>query len=227
MMESERLTIEQEQEVHRLMTLAHLQRMRGQIRDAEDTCRKALETSPNDVMIREELGDILHEEGKLDMALGEYRLALAISPNSESLEKKFARVTLEIGESEHAKLLAEDMMLNPKKYGTRARNPVMAVVWSIMVPGLGQFYNGQLVKAGIIFGAFCLFVLAYATLQHYPKGIQTTAEFFYFTNPLVMIFGILAAMAYIYGVIDAPFTADKLTKAIKDKHVMSSILPKE
>ena len=226
MMESERLTIEQEQEVHRLMTLAHLQRMRGQIRDAEDTCRKALEMSPQDVKVREELGDILYEESKLDMALAEYRAALTISPGAESLEKKFAKVTLEIGEAEHAKQLAEDMFRNPRKHGVRPRNPVVAVISSI-VPGLGQLYNGQVIKAGIIFGAVLLLTIALATLQHYPRGIQTTAEFFYFTDPLVMILGILAAMAYIYGVIDAPLTADKLNKTIKDKHVVSSNLPKE
>lgn len=219
--------IEQEQEVERFVALAHLQRMRGQIRDAEDTCRKALEMSPQDVKVREMLGDILHEEGKLDMALAEYREALGICPGDESLEKKFAKVTLEIGEAEHEKMLAEDMIRNPKKYGTRARNPVMAVIWSIVVPGLGQLYNGQFIKAGIIFGAVFLFMLAYATFQHYPKGISTTAEFFYFTSPLVMTLGILAAMAYIYGVIDAPLTADKVNKTIKDKRVVSSILPKE
>lgn len=223
MMESERLTIEQEQEVDRLMTLAHLQRMRGQIRDAEDTVRKALEISPGDMKIREMLGDILHEEGKLDMALAEYRAALAITPGSESLEKKFAKVTLEIGEAEHQKQLAEDMIRNPRKYGTYVRSPVVAVISSI-VPGLGQLYNGQVVKAGIIFGAVLLFMIALATLQHYPKGIQTIAEFFYHTNALVMILGILALMAWVYGFIDAPITADKLSKAVKEAHVESSIL---
>lgn len=226
-MESQPLTIEQEQEVERLMTLVNVQRMRGQIRDAEDTCRKALDISPRDAKIHEILGDILHEEGKLDMALSEYRLALAGSPGRESLEKKFAKVTLEIGEADRAKTLAEYMIRNPRKYGTRARNPLMAALWSIMVPGLGQLYNGQVLKAGIIFGSAFLFMIAYATLQHYPRGIQTTAEFFYFTNPLVMILGVLALMAYIYGVIDAPFTADKLSKAVKEKHVEPSILPKE
>lgn len=226
MMESERLTIEQEQEVERFVALAHLQRMRGQIRDAEDTCRKALEMSPQDVKIREELGDILYEEGKLDMALAEYRAALTISPGVESLEKKFAKVTLEIGEAEHDRLLAEDMIRNPRKHGVRPRNPVVAVI-SAIVPGLGQLYNGQVVKGAIIFGAVLIFIIALATLQHYPRGIQTTAEFFYFTDPLVMILGILAAMAYIYGVIDAPLTADRLNKTIKDKHVVSSNLPTE
>ena len=226
-MESERLTIEQEQEVDRLMALSHLQRMRGQIRDAEDTCRKALEISPGDVKIREMLGDILQEEGKIDMALAEYRAALAISPGAESLEKKFAKVTLEIGEAEHARQLAEDMIRNPRKYAGRARSPVIAVISSAVVPGLGQLYNGQIIKAVIVFGSVLLFMITYAVLQRYPRGITTTAEFLYFTNPLVMVLGILAAMAYIYGLIDAPLTADKITQRVKEKHVETSILPKE
>jgi len=221
----ERLTIEQEQEVERLLTLAHVQRMRGQIRDAEDTARKALEVSPGDVKIRQMLGDILYEEGKLDMALAEYRAVLAICPSDELLEKKFAKVTLEIGESEYQKQLAEDMIQNPHKYGGRARSPVLALISSI-VPGLGQLYNGQTTKAAIIFGVNVLFWIAVAALQRYPRGIGTTAEFFYYTNPLVMLLGILAGLAWLYAIIDAPLTADKKNQALKEKSAEKSILPK-
>lgn len=219
-MDTERLTIEQEQELDRLTALAHLQRMRGQIRDAEDTCRKALEISPLDLKVHEMLGDILYEEGKLDMALAEFRDALVMSPGSEALEKKFARITLEIGEAQHQKMLAEDMIRNPHRYTQRGRSPVVAVVSSAVVPGLGQLYNGQLIKAVILFGAVLLFMIGYATLQRYPRGIQTTAEFFYFTDPIVMVLGILALMAYIYGLIDAPLTADKLTKSAGEKKAL-------
>jgi len=216
-METERLTFEQEQEIERLMALAHLQRMRGQIRDAEDTCRTALEISQRDVKIHEMLGDILYDEGKLDRALAEYRDALVISPGCEQLEKKFAKVTLDIGEAERVKQLAEDMIRNPRKYGTRRRSPALAVISSAVVPGLGQLYNGQLFKAVVMFGAVLLFMVAYALFQHYPRGIQTTAEFLYYTDPIVMVLGILAIMAYIYGLIDAPITADKMTKAVGER----------
>ena len=198
------------------MALAHVQRMRGQIRDAEDTIRKAMEISPRDAKIHEMLGDILNEEGKLDMALAEYRDALAALPGRESLEKKFAKVTLEIGEAEHQKQIAEDMIRNPRMYGGHPRSPVIAVVSGI-VPGLGQLYNGQVVKAVIIFGANLLFWIAFATLQHYPRGMRTLPEFLNFTDPIVMVLGILALMAYIYGVIDAPLTADKLTERAGEK----------
>jgi len=189
--------------------------MRGQWTDAEDTCRQALGIDPNDVTIRELLADILHECGKLDMALSEYRAALEIAPGKPSLETRFAKVTLEIAEREREKALAQDMLMNPHKYVGRERSPLWAFLSSAIVPGLGQLYNGDMVKAGIIFGVFLLFIVLYGAVQRYPRGIDNIGQFLYFTNPFVLVLGILAVIAYIYGLMDALFTADKSTKAAK------------
>ena len=213
----EGLSYEQEREIERLLALANLQRMRGQWTDAEDTCRKALSIAPEDVGIRERLGDILYECGKLDMALNEYRIALEIAPGKPSLETKFAKVTLEIAERERERAIAQDMIQNPRKYTVRTRNPALAFVWSAIVPGLGQLYNGELVKAGILFGVLLLFLIA-AAFQRYPQNIDSIQEFLYFTSPVVLVLGFLAVIAYIYGLVDAPLSAGKSSKAAR-KHV--------
>lgn len=41
--------------------------------------------------IRELLADILHENGKLEIALSEYRSALDLAPGKESIEKSLPR----------------------------------------------------------------------------------------------------------------------------------------
>lgn len=217
-MASEDLSFEQEQEVERLLGLANIQRMRGQYLEAEDTCRKALTIAPKSLSIREMLGDILHESGKLDEALGEYKAILKVMRDDPSAETKFAKVALEIGDREREKAIVREMIENPHKYTARERNPIMALLWSVIVPGLGQLYNGDVIKAAIIFGTFVLFFISYALLQQrYPGNVQNFQVFLLLTSPVVLVLGILALIAYIYGVVDAPIMADKSNKAAK-KH---------
>lgn len=220
-MASNGLNHEQEREVEHLLVTANLQRMRGQLADAEDTCRKVLNIAPKDMKTRELLGDILVECGKLDTALVEYRSALESAPGVPSLEKKFAKVTLDIAERERQKSVARDMLENPRKYTTRARKPGMALLLA-MVPGLGQFYNHEFVKGGIIFGAFLLFMLAWAvSIAITPmRSVHSLQEFLYSIPSLVMLLGFLAFAAYVYGLIDAPLTAGKSSKA-DDKQIGS------
>lgn len=203
---------DRERELERLLAKANLHRLRGQLLEAEDTCRKALALNPKDVVIREMLGDALHDSGKLDAALAEYKTALEYAPGKDSLEKKFAKVTLEIAEREREKAIAQDMLLNPHKYAPRERSPVVAFI-SAFVPGLGQFYNGEMLKAAIVFGSFLLFVLSYALLQKgYPPGITDLQSFLYATNGVVQVTGVIFAIVYIYSVIDAPVAAGKTVR---------------
>lgn len=207
---------DRERELERLLATANLHRLRGQLLEAEETCRKALEVDPKDVSIREMLGDVLYDAGKLDAASNEYRAALELAPGKASLETKFAKVTLEIAEREREKALAKDVLLNPQKYTVPERNPLIAFVWSAIVPGLGQFYNGEIIKAGVIFGSLLLFILAYAFLQPaYPPGIKNFQTFVLCTNPTVLVLALVFVLAYIYGMIDAPIVADKSGKSDK------------
>jgi TM2 domain-containing membrane protein YozV len=212
-MTTDKLSFEQERELSRLAASANLQRMRGQWADAEETCRKALVIAPRDVVFRELLADTLHECGKLDAAMVEYKTAMALAPGKTSLEKKYAKLAIEIGERDRARGIAEDMIVNPRKYTARARNPVWALVSAIVVPGLGQFYNGEVVKAVIIFSTFALFLIAFRLFQPIPHGVVVPTDLLRNMDPLVQMLGVIAAMAYIYGLIDAPLMAEKSSKA--------------
>jgi tetratricopeptide (TPR) repeat protein len=203
---------ERERELERLLAQANLHRLRGQLLEAEDTCRKALELNTSDVIIREMLGDVLIDAGKLQAALAEYRTALGYAPGKDSLEKKFAKATLGIADNARQKAMAQDMMFNPHKYAPRERNQAIAF-FSGFIPGLGQLYNGDIIKSAVIFGSFLLFMLSYALLQQpYPEGIDNLQMFLYLTNPLVQIMGVRFGLAYIYGLVDAPITAGKTVK---------------
>lgn len=209
-------SLDRERELERLLGQANLHRLRDQVLEAENTCRKALEIAREDVVFREMLADILHESGKLDAALAEYRTGLQYAPGRDSLEKKFAKVTLEIADREREKELARDMLLNPQKYAPKERSPSIAF-FSALIPGLGQFYNGEIVKSAVIFGGFLLFVTTYALFQRYPPGISNLHNLLYYTNPLVLITGLIFLVAYIYGVIDALVVAGKTIRKPEPK----------
>jgi tetratricopeptide (TPR) repeat protein len=214
-MTTDRPDFEQERELGKLTAAANLQRMRGQWPEAADTCRKALAVTPNDVAMREMLGDILHELGKLDDALTEYKQAMGASPGRVSLETKYAKLTLEIAERERARAVAEDMIANPKKYAVREKSPIWALCSAVMVPGLGQLYNGEVTKAIIVFMPLVLFLAAFALFPTHPRDPGTLSGVLSGVDPIVQWLGTLSGIAYVYGLIDATVRAEKFSKAAK------------
>lgn len=214
-MSTDRPDFEQERELGRLTAAANLQRMRGQWTDAEDTCRKALGIVPNDVTMREMLGDILHELGKLDDALNEYKRAMQTSPGRVTLETKHAKLILEIGERARARAIAQDMIANPKKYAVRVKSPLWALCSAVAVPGLGQLYNGEITKAIIVFAPFALFLASFALFPSHQHDPGTLSGVLGGVDPIVQWLGTLAGITYVYGLIDATVRAEKLSKAAK------------
>ncbi|MHB0999956.1 MAG: DUF5683 domain-containing protein [Armatimonadota bacterium] len=214
-MASSSLSYQQQQDLDRLLALANVQRLRSQFVDAEDTCRKALEIAPEDVQIREMLADILQERGMIDDALKEYKAAMELAPGKASLETKYAKLIIEIAERERDRAIAQDMINNPRKYTTRKRNAGLAMLCSAIVPGLGQFYNGEMIKAGVIFGVFLLFVGIWASLQTGYNNIGSMQDLISTTSPIVLILGFIAGFVYIYGIFDAAIMAGKSSGANK------------
>lgn len=209
---SQELSYEQEREIERLIALATLQRMRGQLTDAETSARKALDISPKDVTIRELLADILHESGKLETALSEYRLALDLAPGKKSLEIKFAKVTLEIAQRERERALAKDMLENPHKYAQPERSPLFALILAL-VPGCGQFYNRDYFKGSIILGIFMAFLFTFAFLSHSYSGVRDIPTLIQNTHPAAIFMGVATLASYIYGLFDAAFSASKTSRS--------------
>jgi len=206
------LSQEQDRELNRLMALANLQRIQKRWVDAEDTCRKALELAPKFLPVHELLVDILQERGKLGEALVEARTALELAPDNAAIEKKYAKLVLSLGEIEHEKQLAMDMLANPHKYVDTSRNPTTALICAT-IPGLGQLYNHEFIKAGVVFGGFVLFVIVWALFPTPLARVSTLPDLFQYTNPTVLVFGFLMLLLYIYGFIDAGVSAQKHSKA--------------
>jgi tetratricopeptide (TPR) repeat protein len=193
-----------------LLREAHVLRMRRQFGEAETKCRQALELRPDDVAGLEMLGDLLAEKGAVKEAAAAYQQALDQAPGRAALETKYARAALAMGEQQHQREMAELLLRDPTaSTAGRRRNPMMALGLSAFWPGLGQFYNQEMLKGGVLAGSsllalllggdsFFRFLLALMGARVAPP---TTGA----------VFGILYFFLWLYSVVDAPVRAQKLS----------------
>jgi tetratricopeptide (TPR) repeat protein len=142
------------EKVERILLEARLLQRRGQSEEALAHCQEALDLDPESWEAHELAGDVLLEQGRAADALERYRAAHAIVPEQASVEEKMARATLAQAERdwlrEGAEPAGEGETLGPP------RNPGIAALLSLVLPGLGQGYNRQPLKAVIILGVVVL-----------------------------------------------------------------------
>ena len=84
------------------------------------------------------------------------------------------------------------------------KNPELAGALSVLVPGLGQIYNGEQVKGAIIMAAFLgsIGVCVAADIGGTPGSIST----------LGWIGVGMVGTSYLWGIIDAPVAAHRINK---------------
>jgi tetratricopeptide (TPR) repeat protein len=195
--------------VDALLREANILRMRGQAQAAEERCQAVLALEPAESSALEMLGDLLRERGRLEDALDHYRRATAAAPERPSPERKFAEVTLELSEQQRLRDHAAFLLQNPPSATQQRRNVLLALVISSLFPGLGQFYNREMVKGGflvagelicLILGADALFRLFFTVAAMRDSGPVSQSGAW---------FGMLGLVLWLYGVIDAVVTAQK------------------
>jgi len=232
-----------DRERDRLLTLANVHRMRGQLSEAQETLRKALALSGSDTPsradapIHELLGDILALDDKIVPAKDAFDTAHRLDPDRASAERKYAQMTLRLAQEAEEKAVAAALLRGEKPSSLVSaaaqvkRNPSLALLLSVMLPGAGQLYNGQMVK-----GAICLAIYLPALLivlfapgatdffkQVLPLLGGAISRQRDEVSPLLSLFLLLAGMIWIYAVIDAPMMATKTsrdtdpTKPLADK----------
>lgn len=84
----------------------------------------------------------------------------------------------------------------------KARNPLMAALMSMILPGFGQLYNGTVNRGLLVFIAFtlCSIPLVIWVALYLPTAM---------TLPLTILTVLISVTIWIYGVIDAWKTAKK------------------
>ena len=202
-----------EVERDRLLTLANVQRMRGQTQEVQKTLEQALALGDGqartDAPVHEMLGDVLAGEEKWEEAKKAYGTAHALDPDRASAERKFAQMTLRVAEAAHERAMADAILRGEMPIsgasafggGQRGkRSPAVAMLLSAAVPGFGQLYNGQLVKGLICLGGFFATLLAISLLPESRPG---------YVSPVLIFFSLIAGVLWLYSALDAPIAAGK------------------
>lgn len=196
------------------MSLARVNRMRGDYAQAAESVRLALRVRPNDPDALEFAADVLAARGEFENALEIYRTLREADPSRASVEEKFARLTIQIAEGKRQQMLLKEMAENPQKYRSKAapRNPAIAAVISA-APGFGQIYCGQLIRGVVLFVSVMVswffFYLLRPNVGFYPPE-QRLEMFFRDISPMALVFALVAFCLHVYAFVDAPVLASKL-----------------
>lgn len=222
-----------ERERDRLLTLANVQRMRGQLAEAQATLKQALSLaggSPEaDAPVHELLGDVLAADEKWEEAKAAYNTAHTLQASRASAERKFAHMALRTAEAAREREMAEAALRGElpadRGGGPRGkRSPGMAMLLSALVPGFGQFYNGQLTKGLVCLGAFLLALIAIGLS---PDGDLLVKQILGLivlrpvpgargdVSPLLWLLVLVSGVVWLYGVLDAPITASRLSREVR------------
>lgn len=101
--------------------LANLLILRGETREAESLCRRAIAADSSQPELRSTLGIALGDEGRIDEAIGEYRAAIALNHRFEDAYNNLGNALLRKGSVDEA-ILNYQMALYVKPRGARALN---------------------------------------------------------------------------------------------------------
>ena len=213
--------------VERHLTQANVFRVRGLLEDAIQEVHRALDLVPTDAGAHELLGDLLMDTGDSEGATEEYREALRLAPDRGKLEEKLgvailAAQGLNIPEGHHESVLplaADDPMVK--------RRPVIAAFSSMILPGLGQCYNGEYLKGGLIFlGVSLGIALMWASLRELFAAAfsHSTNSYFYLQREFqswgtgrllwVLFWGLESVGCWTYSLIDAPLVATRQVESV-------------
>jgi len=84
------------------------------------------------------------------------------------------------------------------------REPVIAFGLSLLYPGLGQFYNGQNLKGGLLAGGFTLGLIIVAAAPTTDSILKKGEVAVLTTIPMFLI--------YFYSLVDAPVSASRINR---------------
>ncbi|OYT71488.1 MAG: hypothetical protein CFK48_04360, partial [Armatimonadetes bacterium CP1_7O] len=153
------------EEIERLLRLAHIHQVRGERSKAKELLQQALELDAENAAVWELLGDYQREAGDWQSAHDAYKKAHELDPSNASIERKYAEAVLQLTRQQE-QYQQWERALEGKGTGDAIalpRNPGLAFLLSLLMPGVGQLYNGQFVKGGVILGIMVVGMIIFLT----------------------------------------------------------------
>jgi len=167
----------QQEKVGALVMTARRALRQGNKKEARQELKKALQLDVNDCGALELLGEYFMAEGEQEKALEVLERGHKLHPSHASFEKNIALCILDIEEMKRSKeqhmTLGED---DPDQW--MDRKPFIAACLSVL-PGAGQYYNGDEVTAGVLFGGWLLTLIGWflplmTALKNLPRDAEHT-----------------------------------------------------
>ena len=193
--------------LERVLSEIYLRLRQGKFAEARERLAKAKDLAPDAPAVLEIEGDIDFAQHKYRGAETLYREALARDPQNSKLEEKFARTLLKVHEPDYAYLRAYDDSLWSNRV---PRKPIASALLSALLPGLGQLFNGDLLKGIVLICCDVLFGLAqlrhlsnityYTIKKHTIPYAAVLAGLFSGINLLLTL---LLLGLWIYAIVDA------------------------
>jgi tetratricopeptide (TPR) repeat protein len=216
--------------VRSLLSGAALCNRRLQWDEALKKCQEALALDSQSAEAHELVGDILQARGNWDGALQSYKTAQALNPKRTVLEEKIGLVSIELDQIALREERREQLKADPSQLKWDERDPKVACILSAIVPGLGQIYNRDYVKAGVILGvslvSLTIFVWAFhgaldtvsaqATLSRKLDALINYMQSWSIPKLLWMLLNSLLPVGlWGYSLIEAPLRAKQINREVR------------
>jgi tetratricopeptide (TPR) repeat protein len=201
----------------------HVRLRQGQYDEVKERLAKAKAIAPDHPAVLETEGDLAFSQGRYKQAENLFKAALQADPGNARLEEKFATALLKVQTPGFSVNQIPDDA--DSFWSNRVpRNPVVSGLLSALLPGLGQFHNGDWLKGAVLL-LFDLIVYSQVIYSVYNALKALNAQGALpidsvmqqvFTNVSIPLLLLLAA-ALIYSIVDAVMVAKMMRAAAKSK----------
>ncbi|MHB0936139.1 MAG: tetratricopeptide repeat protein [Armatimonadota bacterium] len=136
-------------ELDRLLVEMHVRLRQEQYGEVKERLAKAKALAPEHPAVLEIEGDLAFAQGRYKQAETLFKAALQADPGNARVEEKFATALLKVQMPGFSVNQIPDDV--DSFWSNRVpRNPVISGVLSAILPGLGQFHNGDWAKGGVL-----------------------------------------------------------------------------
>jgi tetratricopeptide (TPR) repeat protein len=205
-----------DQALDRLLAETHLRVRQERYDEAAAKLAEARQLAPEHPAVLEMDGDLAFARGRFRQAEQLYHQAFQADPGNAKLEEKYATALLKVHQPDYMTHVgpADDSWW----YFPVVRTPWVSGLISAILPGLGQWYNGDLLKGAIVFMVwlFGAFSHLYPIVAPLIKAAKDTGTAFamgdivqgLFTGRAILGTIILAAV-WGYALVDALIIAQR------------------
>jgi tetratricopeptide (TPR) repeat protein len=209
--------------IRELLGRATLLRARGESDQALRLVQEAVDLDQNSWESHELAGDLYLDMGRGEQALDSYRRARQLNESRGVLEEKIGRAALVRAARQRVSAASEALLAGRGQPSDVRRKPGIAALLSFLIPGLGQLYNGEVVKGFIMAALFlALFGLTAVAFRGYIAAspassqgvlygprIDATAVLSELFSGINAVWVVLLIVLWIYSIADAGIRASK------------------